>query len=222
MSKIVESLNSKNFDLPEVSEACIKSAEVVSDIIIKFSFLTECDFLDAFKEVVSLLVTFTRSQYVTKFKIALMIKDHFNILLKIYDGLAQTKSSEYARECGQELPALLEVVCFIMCSSPANEIQSVYKIFQKILYLIVPNEHSPEKIVQVYQRMFDIEKVIMLVNDENLSLGYVEMIGKLLLTHIERLEEEARNQILVSFYQKFLEIFNFTQQKRMKTLVKLF
>jgi hypothetical protein len=49
LKKLLESIDKKNLEIPEVKEVCIKCSEVITDILLKFSFLGEYDFLDSFK-----------------------------------------------------------------------------------------------------------------------------------------------------------------------------
>jgi hypothetical protein len=49
MKKIIDSLDKKNLDIPEVVEASIKSSDVINDMLLKFSFLGDHDFLASYK-----------------------------------------------------------------------------------------------------------------------------------------------------------------------------
>lgn len=170
--------------------------------------------------MVSLISMFEKSQFVNKFRLNTMLSGNLFMLLSIYTGLDKSKSPEYVKECENLLLPFIDFSQNIILAASPDQLGMGFKLFQKVAYLLKPGEFPSEKIATVYKKLLDIEKKINSVQDESLSLIYVETLGKFLLSHIEKLEPTHKKELLIAYYHKFFELYINAQTKKYQTLVR--
>jgi len=162
---------------------------------------------------------FEKCQFVNKFKLSGIISSNLYMLMNIFTGLEKTKTPEYIKECYALLLPILDISQNIVMVCSAEDLPVAFKLFQKVLYLIRPGDIPSEKIAGAYKKLLEIEKKINSIQDENLSLVYVETLGKFLLAHIEKLEPAHKKEVLLGYYHKSFELYIGTQTKKQKALV---
>jgi hypothetical protein len=144
------------------------------------------------------------------------------MLLNLYGEAAKKRSAEYIKECYASVPVFSDISFNIVLNSSQEDLQLNFKLLQKVILLIEPQGHEFDRILEVYKRLINLDKKILAAADENLAIGYVELLGKFMITHIESCDKLAQTDFLWQYYHKFFELYMSPQLKKFKNFVKFF
>jgi len=205
LRKLFEALTKNNLGVGEVQEACVKYSELLNDSILKLSFLTDNDFTVALQELTDLLKEFQAADITKQFQLFSTVINNFYMLII---GIEKRNANEYLKNTPDLIMTIFDIATtFVLTANPA-ELNIAFKLLQKVLYLLQSENVNDEKIKHILQKFNDIKKRLMTQNDENLCLSYLETLRKFLLGHIENVQTDIQEDMMLTFFEQLFEFFD--------------